>query len=92
VELPRSLQPPRPLTIPTRPEPIEIDLGRTALVVVDMQNAFVKMSYNKDYSNSGGPDSPNWRKELGLVMMRRNPEYWADSSPRVLGTRRSWRS
>jgi ureidoacrylate peracid hydrolase len=37
---------------------------------------YLKMSYDPDYSNSGGPESPNWHKELGLVMMRRNPEYW----------------
>ena len=28
------------LTLGTRPEPLEVDLARTALVVVDMQNAF----------------------------------------------------
>ena len=28
------------LTLNTRPEPLEIDLARTAVVVVDMQNAF----------------------------------------------------
>ena len=100
----------------TKPEAIEIDLHRTAVIVVDMQNAFVskggmfdtfgwdisaargvidnnkkiisglreagckivflKMSYEPDYSNSGGTSSPNWHKELGLVMMRKNPKYW----------------
>lgn len=104
------------VTLNAKPEPIEIDLYKTAIIVVDMQNAFVskggmfdifgmdisqakrviennkkiietarkagckivylKMSYEPDYSNSGGPDSPNWHKELGLVMMRKNPEYW----------------
>ena len=104
------------VTINAKPEPIEIDMGRTAVIVVDMQNAFVskggmfdtfgwdisaaegviennkkiiqaarqagsrivflKMSYDPDYSNSGGPESPNWHKELGLVMMKKNPEYW----------------
>jgi len=29
------------VTLQARPEPLEIDLGRTALVVVDMQNSFV---------------------------------------------------
>jgi ureidoacrylate peracid hydrolase len=29
------------VTLRARPEPIEIDLKRTALVVVDMQNSFV---------------------------------------------------
>jgi ureidoacrylate peracid hydrolase len=117
VELAQPLRPQRPLTIPAKPEPIEIDLARAALIVVDMQNAFLKkggmfdlfgwdsatfnapvverhrrlipacraagvkivylkMSYNQDYSNSGGPDSPNWHKEVGLVMMRQKPEYW----------------
>jgi len=28
-------------TLSARPEPIEIDLHRTAVIVVDMQNAFV---------------------------------------------------
>jgi ureidoacrylate peracid hydrolase len=99
-----------------RPEPVEIDLAKTAVVVVDMQNAFmspgglfdksdlpiagaqavveparrllagarraglplvyVKMSYNADMSNAGGPDSPNWHKETGMVLMRRHPEDW----------------
>jgi ureidoacrylate peracid hydrolase len=107
---------PKRVTVNAKPEPIEIDLHRTAIIVVDMQNAFVskggmfdtfaqdlsgarrvidnnrkiietarragckivflKMSYDSDYSNSGGPDSPNWHKELGLVMMRKNPKYW----------------
>jgi ureidoacrylate peracid hydrolase len=105
------------ISVPARPEPVEVDVARTALIVVDMQNAFLKkggmfdlfgwdsahfnapvverhqklipacraagikivylkMSYDADYSNSGGPESPNWHKEVGLVMMRRNPEYW----------------
>ena len=104
------------ITLHAKPEPVEIDLSRTAVIVVDMQNAFVskggmfdtfgwdisaaegiientkkmidaareagskivylKMSYDPDYSNSGGPESPNWHKELGLVMMRKNPGYW----------------
>jgi ureidoacrylate peracid hydrolase len=46
---------------------------------------YLKMSYDPDYSNSGGPESPNWHKELGLVMMRRNPEYWGK-----LVTKGSW--
>lgn len=110
------VKPAKFITINARPESIEIDLFRTAVIVVDMQNAFVskggmfdtfgwnisaaegliennrkiidagrkagckvvylKMSYNPDYSNSGGPESPNWHKELGLVMMRKHPEYW----------------
>jgi len=110
------IRPPKSITIEARPEPIEIDLHRTAVIAVDMQNAFVskggmfdtfgwdisaaegviennkkiidaarrsgskivflKMSYEPDYSNSGGPESPNWHKELGLVMMKKNPEYW----------------
>jgi ureidoacrylate peracid hydrolase len=107
---------PRILRIHAKPAPIEVDLDRTAVVVVDMQNAFlteggmfdkagyditgaapaidanakllpamrevgvkivyVKMSYNADYSDSGGPQSPNWHKELGLLLMRDRPETW----------------
>jgi ureidoacrylate peracid hydrolase len=106
----------RVVTVAARPEPLEIDLARTAVVVVDMQNAFVskggmfdavgwdisaaeqvvennrkiidaarkagsriiylKMSYEPDYSNSGGPESPNWHKEVGLALMRSKPEHW----------------
>ncbi|MBN1321816.1 MAG: isochorismatase family protein [Thermoleophilia bacterium] len=116
MDLPQPSQAPRLLKIPARPEPLELDLARTALIVVDMQNAFtkkggmvdlfgwdpsphapvienhrrlipacrgagikivfIKMSYNRDYSDSGGPESPNWHKELALVLMRRHPEYW----------------
>ena len=110
------IKPAKFVTIKAKPEPIEVDLCRTAVIVVDMQNAFVskggmfdllghdiseaerviestrkvteaarkaackviylKMSYDPDYSNSGGPESPHWHKELGLVTMRRNPKFW----------------
>ena len=119
------LKPSKSVTIHAKPEPIEIDVCRTAVIVVDMQNAFVskggmfdtfgwditaaegviennkkiiqaarhaggkivflKMSYDPDYSNSGGPESPNWHKELGLVMMKKNPQYWGK-----FVTRGSW--
>ena len=112
----RFIRPGKFTTISARPESIKIDLHRTAVIMVDMQNAFVskggmfdtfgrdisgakgvidnikriidtgrkggckilflKMSYAPDYSNSGGSESPNWYKELGLVMMRDNPKYW----------------
>jgi ureidoacrylate peracid hydrolase len=112
----RSSPSERPVTLPARPEPVEIDAAKTALVVVDMQNAFmspggmfddsgwpiagaqaviapsrrlldglraagvavvfVKMSYNADLSNAGGPESPNWHKETGMVLMRERPEAW----------------
>jgi ureidoacrylate peracid hydrolase len=107
---------PRMVTLQARPEPLAIDLARTAVIVVDMQNAFVseggmfdqagydisgaaaaiarnakllpalraagvkvvylKMSYTEDYSDAGGPHSPNWHKELGLTLMRAQPERW----------------
>ena len=102
------------LRFPTRPEAIEIDLTRSALLVIDMQNAFaskggmfdlsgmdisgarkvisvlqevlpaareagvqivhVKMEYDAQLANSGGPESPNWHKELALILMRKRPE------------------
>lgn len=119
MDLPPGVLPPKLVTIPARPEPIQIDLARTALLEIDMQNSglkeggqfmqhgwdrarvsahyavvekhqqiipacrkagakiiYIKMSYNKDYSNSGGPESPNWHKELALVSMRKRPELW----------------
>ena len=97
-----------------RPEPVEVDLSRSAIVVVDMQNAFaskkgmldiagadisgaqsvvdviarvlaaarirqmpvvyLQMGYKADLSDSGGPESPNWHKELGIRLMNCRPE------------------
>jgi ureidoacrylate peracid hydrolase len=103
------------VVIPARPEPIEVDTNKTALIVVDMQNTFckkgglfdylglldeakvkniidrdkkvieacrdkgikiiyLKMGYRPDLSNAGGPESPNYFKELGMVAMRTHPE------------------
>jgi ureidoacrylate peracid hydrolase len=97
-----------------KPEAVEVDLSKSAVVVVDMQNAFasknglldiagadlsgapsvvrtigsvletarrarmsvvyLQMGYQPDLSDSGGPDSPNWHKELALCLMNRRPE------------------
>jgi ureidoacrylate peracid hydrolase len=97
-----------------RPDAVEIDLGRTAVIVVDMQNGFaspggmldiagvdiagapvvvksigkvvaaaraagipvvyLQMGFKPDLSNSGGPESPNWHKELALRLMNCRPE------------------
>ncbi len=103
------------VVIPAQPEPIKLDINRTALIVVDMQNAFCKkggmfdilgildeakakrvietdkkvieasrrqgikiiylrMAYRQDLSNAGGPESPNYWKEHGLVARREHPE------------------
>lgn len=102
------------VTLLARPKPVELDPARTALVIVDMQNAFVmkggmldlagldisgaqgvvgsiraildvarpaglkvvylQIGYLPDLSDSGGPSSPNWQKELALVLMRERPE------------------
>jgi len=102
-------------TIPARPEPVKLDIERTALIVVDMQNSFCKkggmmdffgkldevmakrviaidkkvidacrrtgikiiylrMTYGPDLVDAGGPESPNYWKQGGLVAMRKNPE------------------
>ena len=105
----------RSVTTRAKPEPIHVDLSRTAIVIADMQNAFATkggmfdlvgqdisaargvirrikriadtaraagvkviylvMQYAVDLSDSGGPDSPNWHKELGIVAMNKNPKY-----------------
>jgi ureidoacrylate peracid hydrolase len=102
------------LKLNARPEPIEVDLTKSAVVVVDMQNAFaakggmldiasmdiseaprvvrsikavldaarqagalvvhLQMGYKPDLSNSGGPNSPNWHKELAMHLMNCRPE------------------
>ena len=101
-------------TLNTKPEPVEIELAKSAVVVVDMQNAFaskggmldiagvniaraacvvktiatvlnaarasgipvvhLQMGYKPDQSNNGGPNSPNWHKELAMTLMNRRPE------------------
>jgi ureidoacrylate peracid hydrolase len=35
---------------------------------------YLQMTYRSDLSDGGGVDSPNYHKELGLVMMRDQPE------------------
>jgi len=97
-----------------KPEPLEVDPSKSAVVVVDMQNAFaskggmldiagadiagaqtvvdvigqilpaarragmpvvyLQMGYKADLSDSGGPESPNWHKELGIRLMNCRPE------------------
>ena len=102
--------------VQAKPGPIKLDIERTALIVVDMQNAFCKkggmfdtlgrfdeakakrvietdkkvieasrrrgikviylrMTYRPDLANAGGPESPNYWKELGVVAMREHPEW-----------------
>jgi len=102
------------ITFPTKPEPRQVDPRGSALLVVDMQNAFasqggmfdlsgldisharavidviraalevarpvgiqvvyLQMGYDAKLATSGGPDSPNWHKELGLRLIRQRPE------------------
>jgi ureidoacrylate peracid hydrolase len=102
------------LRLEAKPEPVVVDLTKSAVVVVDMQNAFaseggmldiagrdisgapsvvrsiktildaarragvlivyVQMGYKADLSNSGGPNSPNWHKELAVHLMNCRPE------------------
>ena len=97
-----------------KPEPVDVDFRQSAVVVVDMQNAFaskgglldiagidisgaqavvqsigalissarsanipivfLQMGFKPDLSNSGGPESPNWHKELALRLMHCRPE------------------
>src|SRR6201981_3079223 len=92
-----------------KPNPLEVDLRKSAIVVVDMQNAFaskggmldiaglditdasrvirvirsvidaarnngvaivfLRMAYKPDLSDSGGPNSPNFHKELAMTLM-----------------------
>ncbi|MFI5057199.1 MAG: isochorismatase family protein [Candidatus Acidiferrales bacterium] len=102
------------LRLDAKPGPLDVDLTKSAVVVVDMQNAFatkggmldisgadisdaprvvrsiksvldaarqagvlvvyVQMGYKPDLSNSGGPSSPNWHKELAMRLMNCRPE------------------
>jgi len=50
-----------------------------------IQVVYLQMGYKQDLSNAGGPDSPNWHKELALVLMRKHPQL--DEKPLLEGTR-----
>jgi len=39
-----------------------------------MQVVYLQMGYDAGLTTSGGPDSPNWHKELALRLMRKRPE------------------
>jgi ureidoacrylate peracid hydrolase len=97
-----------------KPNPLEVDFQKSAILVVDMQNAFasksgmldiagvditdasrvirvirsvieaarrnavgvvyLRMAYNPDLSDCGGPNSPNFHKELAMTLMCSRPE------------------
>jgi ureidoacrylate peracid hydrolase len=97
-----------------KPNPLEVDFKKSAIIVVDMQNAFaskggmldiagvditgaprvvsvirsvveaartksipvvyLRMAYKSDLSDSGGPNSPNWHKELAMTLMCSRPD------------------
>ena len=40
----------------------------------NIQVVYLQMGYDAKLTNSGGPDSPNWHKELALRLMRKRPE------------------
>jgi len=107
--------PPRaPFTLPARPEPIRLNPAETAMIIVDMQNAYAseggylhlaglaegeateciaqvakaaaaaraakipvlyfQNGWDAEYSEAGGPGSPNWHKSNALKAMRNKPE------------------
>jgi ureidoacrylate peracid hydrolase len=47
-----------------------LDAARPA----DIQVVYLQMGYDAKLTTSGGPDSPNWHKELALRLMRKRPE------------------
>jgi ureidoacrylate peracid hydrolase len=47
-----------------------LDAARPAGIPV----VYLQMGYKADLSDSGGPASPNWHKELGIRMMNCRPE------------------
>ncbi|MGH9702673.1 MAG: isochorismatase family protein [Candidatus Acidiferrales bacterium] len=48
-----------------------VEGARRANVLV----VYLQMGYKPDLSNSGGPDSPNWHKELAMHLMNQRPEF-----------------
>lgn len=104
------------IVLPAQPEPLALKLSQTALIVVDMQNAyaskngyldkagfdisatgpvitqtlkaiaaarqagipivFFQNGWDPQYSEAGGPGSPNWFKSNALKTMRKQPELF----------------
>jgi ureidoacrylate peracid hydrolase len=50
----------------------------------EIKVVYLQMGYKQDLSNAGGPDSPNRRKELALVLMRDHPQL--EEKPLLEGT------
>lgn len=105
---------PNEVILPAKPEPLALNIKETALIVVDMQNAyaskngyldkagfdisstgrviaqtakaivaaraagipivFLQNGWDKEYTEAGGPGSPNWYKSNALKTMRKQPE------------------
>jgi ureidoacrylate peracid hydrolase len=47
-----------------------LEVGRRA----GLQIVYLQMGYDAQLTTSGGPDSPNWHKELALRLIRQRPE------------------
>jgi nicotinamidase-related amidase len=63
VDMSAPLPPPRPLTLPTEPQHVTLDLERTALLVIDMQNDFCAQGgwvdhLGVDYTPDRAPIAP----------------------------------
>jgi ureidoacrylate peracid hydrolase len=105
---------PNEVILSAKPEPLALNIKETALIVVDMQNAyaskngyldkagfdisstgrviaqtakaivaaravgipivFLQNGWDKEYTEAGGPGSPNWYKSNALKTMRKQPE------------------
>jgi ureidoacrylate peracid hydrolase len=105
---------PNEVILPAQPEALALNITQTALIVVDMQNAyaskngyldkagfdisktsqvivqtakaiaaarkvnipivFFQNGWDKEYTEAGGPGSPNWYKSNALKTMRKQPE------------------
>ena len=50
----------------------------------EMKIVYLQMGYQEDLSDSGGPASPNWHKELALVLMRQRSDL--QTKPLTPGT------
>lgn len=58
----------RPLRLPARPSPLTIDLARTAVVVVDMQNAFASQGGMLDLAGADITGAPHVVEVIGQVL------------------------
>ena len=73
---------PRNVTLDCTPEPIQIDLDRTAVICIDMQNAFIREGGMFDLAGWPTQDGPSRSSPTAGSSKQRGPRGSRSSSSR----------